>query len=223
MGYGGLAETNPEQRFLVVEGPIGVGKTSLVRRLAAHLRAETLLEGAEENPFLGRFYADRRQAAFPAQLFFLFQRSRQWSELRQADLFRQNLVADFMLEKDRLFAQVNLQPEELKLYDQVYANLIMEAPSPDLVIYLQAPVEVLLRRIRRRARPEEEGIERVYLQRLCEAYTEFFYYYERSPLLIINAAEINPVERDEDFQLLLEHISLDNSGRRYLNPAPLLF
>jgi deoxyguanosine kinase len=213
----------PGRGFLVVEGPIGVGKTSLVKRLAAHLRAETLLEGAEENPFLENFYADRRQAAFPAQLFFLFQRSRQWSELRQTDLFRQNLIADFMLEKDRLFAEINLQPEELKLYEQVYANLSMEAPSPDLVIYLQAPVEVLMRRIRRRARPEEAAIERDYLQRLCDAYTDFFYYYDRSPLLIINAAEINPVENETDFQLLLEHICTATPGRRYLNPAPLLF
>ncbi len=224
MVFSGFPELDQKQRFIVVEGPIGVGKTSLVQRLATHLRAELLLEKAEENPFLQSFYENQRQSAFPAQLFFLFQRSRQWSELQQADMFRQSLVADFMLEKDRLFAQVNLQLEEMRLYDQVYENLSMEAPSPDLVIYLQAPVEVLLRRIMKRARPEEMGIEQRYLQRLCDAYTEFFYYYDSAPLLIINAAEINPVENDEDFQLLLEHICVeDAAGRRYLNPAPLLF
>ena len=209
-------------RFLVVEGPIGVGKTSLVRRLATHLRAEVLLEEAEENPFLQQFYQDRRHAAFPAQLFFLFQRSRQWSNLLQADLFRQRLVADFMLEKDRLFARINLDTEELKLYEQVYERLSMQAPSPDLVVYLQAPVETLMQRIHKRARPQEAGIDRGYLQQLCDAYTEFFYYYDRSPLLIINAAEINPLESEADFQLLLEHICRAETGRRYLNPTPLL-
>ena len=223
MAFGGFPEIDHKQRFIVVEGPIGVGKTSLVRRLATHLQAETLLEEAEDNPFLQSFYENQRQSAFPAQLFFLFQRSRQWSELQQADMFRQSLVADFMLEKDRLFAQVNLQLEEMKLYDQIYENLSMEAPAPDLVIYLQAPVEVLMQRIMKRARPEEIGIEHRYLEQLCAAYTEFFYYYDSSPLLIINAAEINPVESDADFQLLLEHICMEDTGRRYLNPAPLLF
>ena len=210
-------------RFLVVEGPIGVGKTSLVCRLAGHLGADTLLEQAEENPFLQRFYENRRQAAFPAQLYFLFQRSRQWSELQQNDLFRQYLIADFMLEKDRLFAGINLDSEELKLYEQVYARLTMQAPPPDLVVYLQAPVEVLMQRIEKRARQQEAKIDRDYLQQLCEAYNEFFFAYDRSPLLIINAAEINPLERHADFELLLEHICCSTPGRRYLNPARSLF
>ncbi|RDH88194.1 MAG: deoxynucleoside kinase [endosymbiont of Escarpia spicata] len=209
--------------FLVVEGPVGVGKTSLVRRLAEAFGGETLLEEAEENPFLDRFYRDRRQSAFPAQLFFLFQRSRQWNELQQGDMFRQRLIADFMLEKDRLFAEVNLEHEELLLYQQVYERLAMEAPKPDLVVYLQAPVETLMRRIRQRARPEEASMDPAYLQRLCDAYTDFFYHYDRSPLLIINAAEINPVESEADFQLLVEHICTADSGKRYLNPVPLLF
>ncbi|MCU7853057.1 MAG: deoxynucleoside kinase [Candidatus Thiodiazotropha sp. (ex Monitilora ramsayi)] len=208
--------------FVVVEGPIGVGKTSLVKRLADHFRGETLLEAAEENPFLQRFYENPRESAFPAQLFFLFQRSQQMSDLQQGDMFRQRLIADFMLEKDRLFAQINLDPEEMKLYEQVYERMTLQAPAPDLVVYLQAPVDVLLERIRRRSRPQERTIDREYLQRLCDAYTEFFYFYERSPLLIINAAAINPLESEADFQLLVNHICAEGPQRRYLNPMPLL-
>jgi deoxyadenosine/deoxycytidine kinase len=214
--------TSPPE-FLVIEGPIGVGKTSLVERLSLHFGGDTLLEGAEENPFLQRFYENPREAAFPAQLHFLFQRSRQMSELRQGDMFRQHLIADFMLEKDRLFAQINLDAEEFKLYDQVYKKMALEAPAPDLVVYLQAPVDVLMSRIRKRAQPQERTIERAYLQRLCDAYTEFFYYYDRSPLLIINAAEINPLESEADFRLLVGHICAKGPERRYVNPLPLLF
>ncbi|MBV2121608.1 MAG: deoxynucleoside kinase [Candidatus Thiodiazotropha taylori] len=206
-------------RFLVVEGPIGVGKTSLVRRLANHFQSEMLLEGAEENPFLQRFYENPREAALPAQLFFLFQRSRQWNGLVQDDLFRQQLIADFMLEKDRLFAQINLDQDELALYEQVYQQLTLQAPPPDLVVYLQAPVDTLMKRIKKRARPQEKTIEADYLKKLCDAYTDFFYYYDRSPLLIINAAEINPLERQRDFDLLIEHISSEGPDRRYLNPT----
>ena len=211
---------SPERpRFLVVEGPIGVGKTSLVHRLADHFQSEMLLEGAEENPFLQRFYENPREAALPAQLFFLFQRSQQWNGLVQNDMFRQHLIADFMLEKDRLFAQINLDPDEMQLYEQVYQRLTLHAPPPDLVVYLQAPVDTLMQRIKQRARPQERTIERSYLQRLCDAYADFFYYYDRSPLLIINAAEINPLQREEDFRLLVQHISSEGPDRRYLNPT----
>ncbi len=219
----GLPEQQTPPGFLVIEGPIGVGKTSLAQRLAAHFGSDSLLEAAEENPFLQRFYDNPRESAFPAQLFFLFQRSRQMAELRQGDMFRQRLIADFMLEKDRLFAQINLDTEELKLYEQVYDRLTLEAPPPDLVVYLQAPVDVLMARIRRRARPQERAIDRQYLKRLCDAYTEFFYYYDRSPLLIINAATINPLENPADFQLLVNHICAEGPERRYLNPIPQLF
>ncbi|MES9937045.1 MAG: deoxynucleoside kinase [Sedimenticola sp.] len=208
--------------YIVIEGPIGVGKTSLVNRLSESFGCESLLEGAEENPFLERFYTDGRAAAFPTQLFFLFQRSQQLQDLRQADMFRSTLVADFMLEKDRLFAQVNLDDAEMDLYEKVYGHLTMEAPVPDLVVYLQAPVEVLMKRIQKRARPQETQLDSDYLQKLSDAYTEFFYRYDRSPLLIVNASEINPVDRDEDYQLLLERICTVRSGKHYFNPAPLL-
>ncbi len=207
--------------YLVVEGAIGVGKTSLVKRLAESFGSETLLENAQENPFLDRFYQDGQQAALPTQLFFLFQRSQQLQALRQRDMFRTALVADFMLEKDPLFAHQNLDEEELKLYEQVFAQLAVETPVPDLVVYLQAPVETLMQRIKKRNRKVELAITADYLQRLSDAYTEFFYYYNRSPLLIINAAEINPVERDADYQLLLERICSIRRGKHYFNPAPL--
>jgi deoxyguanosine kinase len=154
-----LPENPAAPGFLVIEGPIGVGKTSLVKRLAEHFGGETLLEGAEENPFLQRFYDNPRESAFPAQLYFLFQRSRQMSELQQGDMFRQRLIADFMLEKDRLFAQINLDRDELDLYEQVYERLTLQAPPPDLVVYLQAPVDVLMERIRRRARIQERRMD----------------------------------------------------------------
>jgi deoxyadenosine/deoxycytidine kinase len=208
--------------YVVVEGPIGVGKTSLVHRLAESFGCETLLEAAEENPFLDRFYRDGSQAAFPTQLYFLFQRSQQLQMLCQTDMFRSTLVADFMLEKDRLFAEVNLDSDELDLYHQVYRRLAPEAPPPDLVVYLQAPVEVLQRRIKKRALPQEKGLDNGYLQRVCEAYADFFLHYERSPLLIINAAEINPVARQEDYELLLQQICSVRNGRHYFNPGPLL-
>ena len=213
-----LSGSVEKPNFIVVEGPVGVGKTSLVQRLADHFGSEMLLEGAEENPFLQRFYNNPREAALPAQLFFLFQRSRQWNDLLQADMFRQHLIADFMLEKDRLFAQINLDPDEMRLYEQVYNHLTLEAPPPDLVVYLQAPVEILMKRIRQRARPVERNIGRDYLQQLCDSYADFFHHYDRSPLLIINAAEINPLQREQDFRLLVDHICEPGAERRrYLN------
>jgi len=209
-------------RLIVVEGPIGVGKTSLVKRLAHSLGSDCLLEEPDDNPFLERFYQDPRGAAFATQLHFLFQRSRQLEGLQQGDLFgRRGLVADFLFAKDRLFAGLTLDEHELALYDQVYSRLSMEAPRPDLVVYLQAPVPVLLQRVRRRDRRAEKRLDAAYLQRLADAYTEFFYHYDQSPLLIVNAAEINPVDRDADYQLLLERICNAEPGKNYFNPAPL--
>ena len=169
-----------------------------------------------------RFYQDGCKSAFPTQLFFRFQRSHQLQELRNRDLFRSALVSDFMLEKDRIFAGLNLDKDELDLYKKVYSRLNPEAPVPDLVVYLQAPAEVLQRRVRSRSRPHEMSLSLDYLQRLADAYAEFFHHYHASPLLIINAAEINPVEREEDYQLLLEQICSVRSGKHYFNPGPLL-
>jgi deoxyguanosine kinase len=207
--------------FIVVEGPIGVGKTSLAKRLAESFASEVLLEGAEENPFLERFYQDPRSAALQTQLFFLFQRARQLQALRQTDMFQPVRVADFIMEKDRLFAELTLDEEEYKLYQQVYQHVTIDAPTPDLVIYLQAPVDVLLKRVSKRGRQYERYLEAAYLARIVESYTRFFYDYAQSPLLIVNAAEIDLVNNESDYQLLLEQIHKTRSGRHYFNPAPL--
>ncbi len=207
--------------YIVVEGPIGVGKTSLAQRLARSFGSELLLEGAEENPFLERFYRNPREAALQTQLFFLFQRARQMQALRQGDIFRPVRVADFLMEKDRLFARLTLDDDELRLYEQVYEQLTLDAPQPDLVVYLQAPVEILLARIRRRGIPHEQLIDADYLQRVVDAYARLFHYYTASPLLIVNAAEIDPVNKEEDYEALLEKVCTISSGRHYFNPLPL--
>lgn len=206
------------RKFIAVEGPIGVGKTSLAKRLAASFGSELLLEGPEQNPFLERFYKNPRQAALPTQLFFLFQRAQQLQELRQNDLFQPVRVADFLIEKDRLFAQVTLGHDEFRLYEQVYQHLTLEAPVPDLVIYLQAPVDVLLERIRQRGHHYERAIEPAYLEQIAQAYTQLFHYYDTAPLLIINTSTIDLVHNDDDYHALLERIRAMRGGRQYFNP-----
>ena len=206
-------------RFIAVEGPIGVGKTSLARRLAESFNSDLILEQPEENPFLERFYRNRRTAALPTQLFFLFQRVRQIEEIRQSDLFAPVRIADFLLEKDRLFAEVNLDPNELTLYQQVYDTLNPDPPSPDLVIYLQAPPDVLMRRVAGRGLSYEKLIKADYLERLGEAYARFFYEYDAAPLLIVNAAAIDPIHREPDYRELLRAIHRIRHGRHFFNPA----
>ncbi len=205
-------------RFVIVEGPIGVGKTSLARRLASSFGSELMLEQDQENPFLDRFYRNPRAAAFQTQLFFLFQRARQVQELMQQDMFETVRVADYMLEKDRLFAELTLDAEEMALYEQVYERLAIDKLTPDLIVYLQAPADVLLDRISRRGIDYEQAIERRYLERLVEAYSRFFLEYEDSPVLIVNAAEIDFVGSEADYEGLLAEIARPRRGKNYFNP-----
>lgn len=206
-------------RYIAVEGPIGVGKTTLAKRLATTFNYETLLERADENPFLERFYRNRREAALATQLFFLFQRSQQIQDLRQSDFFEPVRVADFLIEKDRLFAQVNLDEDEFTLYDRVYQQLTIDAPQPDLVIYLQAPVDVLHDRIQRRGIEAERFIEPDYLKSLNEAYSQFFHFYDDAPLLIINAADIDFAGNDDHYFQLVDYLLGVRKGRHYFNPT----
>jgi deoxyadenosine/deoxycytidine kinase len=207
--------------YIVVEGPIGVGKTSLARSLAATFQTDLMLEMEEENPFLPRFYADHKSVALPTQLYFLFQRARQIEMLKQKDMFKPIQVADFLIEKDKLFAQITLDDDELDLYQQVYARLTLDAPVPDLVIYLQAPVEVLMQRIIERGHEYEKLIEKSYLQQVADAYVEFFYHYSTAPLLIVNTIDFDLVNGIQDYNLLLEQIQYLKSGRHYFNPKEL--
>jgi deoxyadenosine/deoxycytidine kinase len=218
----GLQDLKQAPRFIAVEGPIGVGKTSLTKRLAETFNYELLLENAEENPFLDRFYQNPRQHALATQLFFLFQRAQQIAESRQSDLFEPVRVSDFLIDKDRLFAELNLEKDEYDLYHKVYQHLVIDAPKPDLVIYLQAPTEVLLQRIQKRGITSEQMIESEYLNQLNRAYTEFFHYYSDSKLLIVNSAEIDLVANDEDYEQLVTYILSLPNGTHYFNPKPTL-
>ncbi|MEM1263386.1 MAG: deoxynucleoside kinase [Pseudomonadota bacterium] len=210
-------------RFIVVEGPIGVGKTELVRRLATHFDCMPLLEEPADNPFLERFYRSGHAAALPTQLFFLFQRAAQLETLKQTDLFRSMRIADFMIDKDRLFASITLDSEEFALYEKIHEKLAIDQPAVDLVVYLQAPVDVLMARIARRGIDYEALIDRAYLERLSEAYARFFYEYDESPLLIVNASSIDPVHNPEDFADLVAQIEATQSGRHFFNPVARVF
>ena len=218
-----LLETSTLPRYIAVEGPIGVGKTSLAKRLAHTFNYQTLLESAQENPFLERFYRNKKEAAFPTQLFFLFQRAQQLKDLRQQDLFHPVRVADFLIEKDQLFAQITLDDDELHLYNLIYEQMSIDTPTPDLVVYLQAAPEVLIERVRKRGIGMEQGIDADYLETLNQAYTYFFHHYDKAPLLIVNATTIDWVNKDEEYEHLLEYMLNIKSGRHYYNPTtPLL-
>lgn len=220
MTLGDIGRAAP--RSIAVEGPIGVGKTTLTKRLADTFNYELLLEKSEDNPFLDRFYQNPKQHALSTQLFFLFQRAQQIQDLRQNDMFEPVRVADFLIDKDQLFAQQNLEPDEFELYLNVYRHLTIDAPVPDLVIYLQAPTEVLLGRIQKRGVDAEQFIERSYLENLNEAYAEFFHYYNRSPLLIVNSADIDLASNEDDYEQLVKRIVSPGAGTQYFNPRPSL-
>ena len=219
MSVSQLQSRTGSSRYIAIEGPIGVGKTALARRLADSLSATLVLEEVEENPFLERFYRDGRSAALPAQMFFLFARARQIQDLRQSDLFSSVQISDYLFTRDRLFAELNLDAEELKLYDQIADSLAVEAPIPDLVIYLQASVDSLLRRLVRRNSSYDRYVERAYLEKLTEAYARFFHAYDDGPLLIVNASQIDPVNNDADYQQLFQQIERTTGGRHFFNPV----
>jgi len=209
-------------RYIAVEGCIGVGKTTLARNIARLFNYDMLLEQAGDNPFLARFYQDPKATALPTQLFFLFQRANQLQSLHQDDMFKPVRVADFLIEKDQLFAEVTLDDDELNIYQQVYDKLTINAPTPDLVIYLQAPLDVLAERIKQRGNSIEQHISTEYLTALNDAYTQFFHYYDGAPLLIVNARDLDLARNRDHFKQLVEYITTIKSGRHYYNPVPTL-
>jgi deoxyguanosine kinase len=206
-------------RYIVVEGPIGAGKTSLARTLAQHVGGEELFERPEENPFLERFYADMARFALPTQLTFLFQRADLLAGVGQFDMFRRATVGDFLLDKDPLFARLNLSDAEYRLYEKVYSHLKPQTPTPDFVIYLQAPVDTLIDRVHRRGVEFERKISASYLARLAEAYSRYFYRYEAAPLLIVNSARLNFVDNPDHIKLLLARIGAMRGRREFFNLA----
>jgi deoxyadenosine/deoxycytidine kinase len=204
--------------YIAIEGPIGVGKTTLAKRLAESFNYDILLEESETNPFLERFYRDRRNHALPVQLHFLFQRMQKLQNLRQGDIFQQVRISDFLIDKDPLFARVTLDDDEYRLYQTVYENVITDLPKPDLVIYLQAPTATLFERLQRRGHAIERPVEESYLQQLNDAYTQFFYHYDDTPLLIVNTSVINLASNKNDYINLVKYILQTQTGRHYYNP-----
>jgi deoxyadenosine/deoxycytidine kinase len=205
-------------RYIAVEGPVGVGKTALAQILAERLGGRVVLEAADENPFLRGFYADRKKYAFQAQLFFLLSRFQQQQALFQQDLFSQSTIADYLFARDRIFATLNLAPEELALYERVYELLGPRVVRPDLVVYLQARADVLLARVRRRGRDYERTIDGPWLEALAKAYNEFFFHYDETPLLVVNASDIDLESNPDDVEALLAVIRKHRKGRQHYVP-----
>lgn len=212
---------SPFQRFrhIVIEGPIGVGKTTLTKKIATLFNAQTMLEDPKANPFLERFYKDGPRYALPTQLFFLFQRVNQLRDLSQRDMFAENVVGDFLLDKDPLFARLTLADDELKLYNQIFESLKPQAPTPDLVVYLQADPDTLVSRVKKRGIEMEEHMSDHYLRALADNYSRFFHHYDQAPILIINTEHLNPVDNDEDFALFLKQLVEMRGKRVFFNRA----
>jgi deoxyguanosine kinase len=204
-------------RYIVVEGPIGVGKTSLAQRLADLVEVQPLLEKPQDNPFLANFYQDPARYALPTQLFFLFQRINEARDMAQMDLFRSRTISDYLFEKDALFARLTLSDDEYKLYQSIYQGLSPQTPTPDLVIYLQAPTYTLVERVRKRGNRYERTMEEDYLARLSDSYGEFFHHYDEAPLLVVNSEHLNFVDNADDFNLLLDRIGKMRGRREYFN------
>ena len=218
MEKAGSGPAGEEPRYIAIEGPIGVGKTSLAERLGQVLSARVIKEPADENPFLPRFYEDPARYAFSVQMFFLLNRYRQQQELAQQELFQQSTVADYLFDKDRIFAHLNLNDSELELYEQVYGMLNLRVVRPDLVVYLQARPKVLLERIKRRGLPYEQKLELKYLERVSAAYSDYFFYYSETPLLSVNTSEIDFMTREGDFEALVQEIRASERGTQHFNP-----
>ena len=210
----------PLPKYIAIEGPIGVGKTTLANKIATTFNYDAFLEQPAENPFLKNFYRNPSQSALATQLFFLFQRMQQIQDLKQRSLFETVRVADFLIEKDRLFAEVTLSNEEMNLYDKVYDHITLDAPTPDLVIYLQAPIDVLKERITKRGNINEQYLTLEYLEKLNDAYSRFFLDYNNAPLLIINAADINLESNEGDYESLITTIMSNPKGKNFINPQP---
>jgi deoxyadenosine/deoxycytidine kinase len=210
----------PLPKYIAIEGPIGVGKTTLANKIATTFNYDAFLEQPAENPFLKNFYRNPSQSALATQLFFLFQRMQQIQDLKQRSLFETVRVADFLIEKDRLFAEVTLSNEEMDLYDKVYDHITLDAPTPDLVIYLQAPIDVLKERITKRGNINEQYLTLEYLEKLNDTYSRFFLDYNDAPLLIINAADINLESNESDYESLITTIMSNPKGKNFINPQP---
>lgn len=205
--------------FIAVEGVIGVGKTTLANALATRLGAGMVMEAVEENPFLAQFYKDRARFAFQTQLFFLLSRYRQQLDLLQQDLFARAVIADYLFQKDRIFASLNLSEAEMQLYDQILPLLERDLPRPDRVVYLRADLATLQERVERRGRSFEKGMDPGYLEALREAYDYFFFHYDAAPLLVVNTDRLNIVDRPEDMEELVTRILAHRKGTAYYNPA----